>query len=86
MKPILLYGSEIWGTFNPTSAKFRNGISFHKSFNNIEPEKLHLKFAKFVLGVHRKSSNFAVMSELGRFPYYIDIVKASYELGLDDMS
>ena len=77
VKPILLYGSEIWGTFNPSSAKFRNGISFDKIFNNIEPEKLHLKFAKFVLGVHRKSSNFAVMSELGRFPYYIDIVKAS---------
>ena len=63
--------------FNPTSAKFRNGISFDKIFNDIEPEKLHLKFAKFVLGVHRKSFNFAVMSELGRFPYYIDIVKAS---------
>ena len=77
MKPILLYGSEIWGTFNPTGAKFRNGISFDKLFNNIEPEKLQLKFAKFVLGVHRKSSNFAVMSELGRFTYYIDIVKAS---------
>ena len=77
VKPILLYGSEIWGTFNPTSAKFRNGISFDKIFNNIEPEKLHLKFAKFVLGIQRKRSNFAVMSELGRFPYYIDIVKAS---------
>ena len=49
--------------FNPTSAKFRNGISFDKIFNDIEPEKLHLKFAKFVLGVHRKSFNFAVMSD-----------------------
>ena len=66
--------------FIPTSAKFRNGISFDEIFNNIEPEKLHLKFAKFVLGVHRKSSNFAVMSESGRFPYYIDIVKASLSL------
>ena len=43
----------------------------------MEPEKLHLKFSKFILGVHRKSSNFAVMSESGRFPYYIDIIKAS---------
>ena len=77
VKPILLYGSELWGTFNPTSAKFRNGISFDKIFNNIEPENFHFKFAKFVLGVHRKRSNFAVVSELGRFPYYIDIVKAS---------
>lgn len=77
VKPILLYGCEIWGTFNPASAKFRNGISFDKIFKNAEPEKLNLKLSKFVLGVHRKSSNFAVLSELGRFPYYIDIVKAS---------
>ena len=76
IKPVLLYGSEIWGIFNPASAKFRNGISLNKIFNNIEPDKLHIKFAKFILGVNRKSTNFAVMSELGRFPFYLDIVKA----------
>ena len=65
------------GNFNSASAKFRTGILFDKIFNNMEPEKLHLKFSKFILGVHCKSSNFAVMSELGRFPNYIDIKKAS---------
>jgi hypothetical protein len=25
IKPILLYGCEIWGSFNPTTARFRNG-------------------------------------------------------------
>ena len=37
---------------------------------------MHLKFCKFILGVHKKSSNFAVMSELGRVPYYINIIKS----------
>ena len=76
IKPILLYSSEIWGVFNPVSSKFRNGISLHKIFSNTEAEKLHIKFSKFILGVHRKSANFAVMSELGRYPFYIDIIKA----------
>ncbi|MEW8547928.1 MAG: hypothetical protein AB2693_30855, partial [Candidatus Thiodiazotropha sp.] len=76
IKPILLYGSEIWGVFNPASSKFRNGISLDKIFNNTEAEKLHIKFGKFILGVHRKSVNFAVMSELGRYPFYIDIIKS----------
>ena len=64
VKPVLLYGSEIWGTFNSTSSESRNGISLDKIFNNIEPEKRHTKIGKFILGVHRKSANFAVVSEL----------------------
>ena len=36
---------------------------------------MHIKFAKFILGVNRKNTNFAVMSELGRFPFYLDIIK-----------
>ena len=38
-----------------------------------------MKFAKFTLGVHKKSCNFAVMSELGRYPYYIDMIKAMFK-------
>ena len=69
-----MYGSEK-GIYNPASSKFRNEISLDKIFKNTEPEKLHLKFAKFILGVNRRSTNFAVMSELGRFPFYLDIIK-----------
>jgi hypothetical protein len=28
----------------------------------------------FILGVHKKSSNFAVLGELGRYPLYIIII------------
>ena len=79
VKPILLYSSEIWGCFNPFSSKFRNGLSLDKIYPNNDPDKLHMKFSKFTLGVHKKSSNFAVMSELGRYPYYIDIIKAMFK-------
>jgi hypothetical protein len=34
IKPILLYGCEIWGSFIPTTARFRNGtITFDKMLN-----------------------------------------------------
>ena len=79
VKPIILYSSEIWGSFNPSSSKLRNGISLDKNYQNTESDKLHAEFAKFTLGVHKKSSNFAVMSELRRYSYYIDIIKAMFK-------
>ena len=38
-------------------------------------EKIHLKFCKFILGVHKRTTNIAVFSELGRFPLYFNIIK-----------
>jgi hypothetical protein len=49
------------------------------SFDNIYSgslcEKIHLKFCKFILGVHKRTTNIAVLSELGRFPLYFNIIK-----------
>ena len=76
IKPILLYGCEIWGYFNPFTSRFRNGnIPIDQIFSKLHCEKLHLKFCKFLLGVHKKSTNLAVQSELGRFPLHFDILK-----------
>ena len=75
IKPISLYSSEIWGTFNLKSSKFGNDVLLDRIYSDLEPDKLHMKITKFILGVNRKSSNFAVLSELGRFPIYISIVK-----------
>lgn len=73
---IMLYGSEIWGMFNPFTSKFRNGkISLDKIYEKSPAEKLHLKFCKYILGVHPKATNIAVLSELGRLPIYYNIVK-----------
>ena len=54
-------------------------LSLDKIYQNNDPDKLHMKFVKFTSGVHKKSSNFAVMSELERYPYYIDIIKAMFK-------
>ena len=79
IKPIALYGCEIWGTFNSNTARFRNGtVSPDRIYSNLIGEKLHTKFCKFILGVHRKPTNFAVLSELGRFPLYYDIIKSIF--------
>ena len=50
IKPILLYGSEIWR---------------QQSKNESKIEKVQTMFAKHILGVHRKSTNAAVLGELG---------------------
>ena len=55
IKPILLYGSEVWGieTKEPDS---KNPI-----------EAVHIKFCKLLLGTSRFSANIACKGELGRF-------------------
>lgn len=46
----------------------------YKGYN--EFDKIHTRFSKFTLGVHSKSSNFAVQSELGQFPLIISCISA----------
>jgi hypothetical protein len=41
-------------------------------------QKLHTKFCKFILGVHKKPTNFDVLAELGLFPLYYDIIKSIF--------
>ena len=48
---------------------------FRKKFFSMisDIEKLHAKFCKRILGVHSKSTNLAVIAELGRYPMIIQI-------------
>ncbi len=39
----------------------------------LDIDKLHIKFCKNILGVHSKSTNLAVIAELGRYPMIIQI-------------
>ena len=71
IKPICLYGSEIWGQ---NVIKTSNSSNFNESLAKFESEKLNISFAKFILGVHKKAQNSAVRGELGRLPLGIDIV------------
>jgi hypothetical protein len=57
IKPILLYGCEVWGMFNPFTSKFRNTLlNFSRIFDKLLAEKLHQKFCKYILGVHSKKN------------------------------
>ena len=52
---------------------------------DLEPDKLHLKISKFILGVNKKSCNFAILSELGRFPIYISLIKSIVNMPQDSL-
>ena len=69
LKPILLYNSEVWGSYTISSDRLNTrAFDLDNIYKSLWCEKLHLKFSKFLLGVHKKSVNFAVLSEFGRFP------------------
>jgi hypothetical protein len=74
VKPILTYGSEVWGTFDPQKLLDKGDNYFSKLCNDLKVEKAHMKFCKFSLGVGKRSSNLAVIGELGRYPLFIEIL------------
>ena len=88
IKPILMYGAEIWGYFNPFAKKIHPGCTMDKIYSSTLCDKLHLKFCKSILGVHKSATNFAVLSELGRFPLHFDIIRSmlSYWYRLENQS
>lgn len=59
--PILTYGSEIW------IADYKCDLL---SSDHFPFEKIQHQIFKDILGVHRKSSNIAVLYELGQFPLF----------------
>ena len=66
IKPIITYGCENWGVINITPK--RKSLSLFDIFKDWEFEKLNLKFCKYILGVTKKYTNIAVLSELGIYP------------------
>jgi hypothetical protein len=63
--PIIRYGSEVWSPFYFRRINDNNFLSLCEKF---PAEKLHTKFCRYLLGVHRKSTSNAVRAELGRRP------------------
>ena len=75
VKPVLLYGSEIWGTINTASAKVKkDSFSLFNTMYGMPCEKLHIRFLKYLSAVNRKTTNAVIMGELGRFPVMIDVL------------
>ena len=67
VKPVLLYGCEIWGP---------ELLSYKTHFDKSTIEQVHIKFCKQTLNVPWYTENKACRAELGRYPLSIDI-KAS---------
>ncbi len=73
IKPVLIYGAEIWGQHLLHTAKDYITEFVHcKS----EIERIHLKFCKWLLNVHSTTTNLVVLSELGRVPMILSVVQS----------
>jgi hypothetical protein len=72
VKPILLYRSEIWGCYLPKSADFNFMFDYSRLSSVLPCDKLHIHFCKYILGANKTSTNFAILSELGRIPFALD--------------
>ena len=71
IKPIAVYGPELWGI---DGIKLKNISQFYKSIESFASEKNNLAYSRFILAVHKKSQNTAVRGELARFPLGLDII------------
>ena len=75
IKPILLYNSEIWGnTIADYNKLLEEGSNKTKMYFQNTFEKMHVKWCKYLLGVHSKSTNIAVLAELGRYPLILEVI------------
>ena len=73
VEPIMLYGSEIWGTVNILSSKIKNAdFELENLAETFLCGTLQIKFSKYISRMHKKLSNIAVLSEFGRYPLYIN--------------
>ena len=66
-----------------SSASIRKEPEFklEKTYMNFEGEKLSTKFYKYILGVHKRATNLAVIGDLGRTPYLLTLF-TPYNLAL----
>jgi len=84
IKPILLYGCPVWAphllwfkrlTLNDSRTS-RKVLEF---LAGTDIEQFHLKFLKWCLGVHSKTTNVAVWGDFGRHPIVFEPVKLAFD-------
>jgi hypothetical protein len=45
-----------------------------KLSKNMKQENVHIKFCKFSLGVGKRTTNIAVLGEMGRYPLLLEVI------------
>jgi len=72
IKPILLYGSQFWAPLLAPQQLLGltdpNLGTYFKAHSEMGGERVQLRFAKWILGVNKKTTNVFTWGELGRFP------------------
>ena len=69
IKPILMYGSELWGSYLIDAKK-----DLYTKWLSDEIEKCHLHFIRYILGVNRRTPKIAIYGETGRLPLLNEIL------------
>ena len=85
VKLIALYNSDIWAAYKLCLKNKSVEEMFELSLKNTnEFGKIYMRFtsSKYVLGVHWKASNFAVISELGQLPLIMSILTSCIKFWL----
>jgi hypothetical protein len=72
VKPVLLYGSEVWGIFAVDKLQKQKDLYLNKLCTDFTAEKIHIKLCEYLLEVGRRSTNSVVLGELGRFPLILE--------------
>lgn len=72
VKPIMTYGSEIWGPFTLNG----KDINFNKIITK-EFEKCHQKFLRFSIGLNKRTPIIGLYGETGRYPIEFEILSTS---------
>jgi hypothetical protein len=73
VQPILLYCSEVWSLFT----LIKGNVNVELKYDSFIPNKIQMKYAKYILGVHKSATNIAVLAELGLYPLSIAALKSS---------
>ena len=70
---MLLYGSEVWGTSMVNTINKEERVLFNLS-KIMKQENVHIKFCKFSLCVGKRTTNIAVLGEMGRYPLLLEVI------------
>jgi len=78
-KPILLYGAQIWAPLLASKQVLGlttpNMATYFKHHSETPGEKVHLRLLKWILGVHKKTTNAFCWGELGEFPLVFSAIE-----------
>ena len=87
IKPIALYGCEVWGAFGHKTQNMTDILNTLLFLNKNPYELLHVKASKQILQISKCASNFGTLAELGRLPLMFNVICAicKYRARLESM-